>query len=83
MIFSSITFLYFFFPVVGLCYHLTPARFKNVLLLVASLLFYILGSPKGLPYLLIVLLTGYFGGLMIQILAKKDNQHAVQYSLLR
>lgn len=71
MIFSSITFLYFFFPVVGLCYHLTPARFKNVLLLVASLLFYILGSPKGLPYLLIVLLTGYFGGLMIQILAKK------------
>ena len=82
MIFSSITFLYFFFPVVGLCYHLTPARFKNVLLLVASLLFYILGSPKGLPYLLIVLLTGYFGGLMIQILAKKKKLRRILFVFL-
>ncbi len=71
MTFSGITFLYFFFPVVGLCYHLTPSRFKNVLLLFASLVFYILGSPTGLPYLIIVLLIGYFGGLLLTSITEK------------
>lgn len=37
----------------------------------SSLLFYILGSPAGLPYLLIVMLTGYFGGLLINVLTEK------------
>ncbi|MDE6743942.1 MAG: MBOAT family protein [Lachnospiraceae bacterium] len=36
-----------------------------------SLLFYILGSPAGLPYLLVVLLTGYFGGLLLNALNEK------------
>lgn len=71
MIFSSITFLYFFLPIVSLCYHMIPTRFKNVWLLTGSLLFYILGSPAGLPYLLIVLLTGYFGGLLLNALTEK------------
>ncbi len=71
MIFSSITFLYFFLPIVSLCYHIIPKRFKNVWLLMGSLLFYILGSPAGLPYLLIVMLTGYFGGLLINALTEK------------
>lgn len=71
MIFSSITFLYFFLPIISLCYHIIPTRFKNVWLLMGSLLFYILGSPAGLPYLLIVLLTGYFGGLLLNALTEK------------
>lgn len=71
MIFSSITFLYFFLPIVSLCYHIVPTRFKNAWLLTGSLLFYILGSPAGLPYLLIVLLTGYFGGLLLDALTEK------------
>lgn len=71
MIFSSITFLYFFLPIVSLCYHIIPTRFKNAWLLTGSLLFYILGSPAGLPYLLIVLLTGYFGGLLLDALTEK------------
>lgn len=36
-----------------------------------SLLFYILGSPTGLPYLLTVLFTGYFGGLLLNALSEK------------
>lgn len=71
MIFSSITFLYFFLPIISLCYHIVPTRFKNVWLLISSLLFYILGSPAGLPYLLIVLLTGYFSGLLLNALTEK------------
>lgn len=71
MIFSSITFLYFFLPIISLCYHIIPTRFKNAWLLMGSLLFYILGSPAGLPYLLVVLLTGYFGGLLLNALNEK------------
>lgn len=38
-----------------------------------SLLFYILGSPSGLPYLLIVMFTGYLGGLILNILSGKKQ----------
>lgn len=72
MIFSSITFLYIFFPIVGIIYHIIPMRFRNVWLLLGSLLFYILGSPAGFPYLLIVLFTGYFGGLILNALQGKQ-----------
>lgn len=38
-----------------------------------SLLFYILGSPSGLPYLLIVMFTGYLGGLILNALSRKKQ----------
>lgn len=38
-----------------------------------SLLFYILGSPAGLPYLLIVMFTGYLGGLVLNALSGKKR----------
>lgn len=38
-----------------------------------SLLFYILGSPAGLPYLLIVMFTGYLGGLILNALSGKKQ----------
>lgn len=77
MSFSSISFLYFFLPLVGILYHVIPAFgkhrlfCKNLFLLLASLVFYILGSPIGLPYLFIVLFTGYAGGLLFEYLSDK------------
>jgi alginate O-acetyltransferase complex protein AlgI len=44
MVFSSVTFLFFFLPAVLLVYYVTPRRFRNTLLLVASLLFYTWGA---------------------------------------
>lgn len=73
MIFSSITFLYFFVPIVFLGHYVIPMRFKNAWLLVGSLLFYILGSPAGLPYLLTVLFISYFGGLLLHALSGKKQ----------
>ena len=40
MLFSSIPFLYYFLPLVLAVYFLTPARFRNEVLLLASLIFY-------------------------------------------
>lgn len=44
MVFSSVTFLFFFLPPVLLVYHLAPRRLRNATLLVASLLFYTWGA---------------------------------------
>ena len=44
MEFSSLVFLFRFMPVVFL-YYLLPDRFKNPLLLIASVVFYAFGEP--------------------------------------
>ncbi len=46
MVFSSAPFIFIFLPVVFLAYSLTPGmRGKNVMLTIASLLFYAYGEP--------------------------------------
>ncbi len=44
MVFSSVTFLFFFLPIVLIAYHLTPRPFRNTVLLLASLVFYAWGA---------------------------------------
>src|SRR5215471_9000583 len=46
MVFSSIYFLIYFFPLFLLVYHLTPKQFKNIVLLLASIIFYSWGGPR-------------------------------------
>ena len=45
MLFSSIVFLFTFLPAVMILYYLLPVRFRNVILLLASLVFYAWGEP--------------------------------------
>ncbi len=44
MVFSSVTFLFFFLPAVLVAYYLTPRPLRNTVLLLASLLFYAWGA---------------------------------------
>lgn len=44
MLFSSIVFLFSFLPAVMILYYLLPVRFRNVILLLASLVFYAWGN---------------------------------------
>lgn len=44
MLFSSIVFLFTFLPAVMILYYLLPVRFRNVILLLASLVFYAWGG---------------------------------------
>ena len=46
MLFSSITFIYYFLPILLLIYFIVPSKYKNLVLLIFSLLFYFLGEPK-------------------------------------
>lgn len=64
MLFSSIPFLYYFLPLVLAVYFLTPARFRNAVLLLASLIFYAWGEPKYVFLMLASILSGYGFGLL-------------------
>ena len=64
MLFSSIPFLYYFLPLVLAVYFLTPARFRNAVLLLASLIFYAWGEPKYVLLMLAPILSGYGFGLL-------------------
>ena len=66
MLFSSITFLYLFLPLVLAVYLLAPRRAKNAVLLAASLLFYFWGEPKQLPLLVLSALAGWGFGFLLQ-----------------
>ncbi len=66
MLFSSITFLYYFLPLVLLLYFLVPKSFKNTILLIFSLLFYGWGEPKYVFLMMITIVVNYFLGLGIE-----------------
>ena len=65
MLFSSITFLYYFLPIVLAVYFLVPRRGKNLVLLLASLVFYWWGEPRYVFLMLFTIAFAYVCGLLI------------------
>ena len=59
LLFSSITFLYYFLPAVLVIYYLAPAKVKNLILFLASFVFYLWGEPKYSVLLLFSVAVGY------------------------
>ncbi len=65
MVFSSAIFLFIFLPVVFVLDRVLPGiRTKNLLLLIASLIFYSFGQPVYLPLLLLSVVLNYVCGLL-------------------
>lgn len=65
MLFSSISFLYYFLPAVLVLYFVLPRRWKNAVLLLASLIFYAWGEPRFAIVMVSTALTGYLAGLLL------------------
>ncbi|WP_044974953.1 MBOAT family O-acyltransferase [Ruminococcus sp. HUN007] len=63
MVFSSITFLYFFLPAVLILYVLVPKKYKNIILLAAGLLFYSWGEPAYFWVMIVSSLVDYAAGI--------------------
>ncbi len=66
MLFSSITFLYYFLPCVFLLYFITPARLKNTVLFLVSIVFYAWGEPKYALIMLASIASSYVFALLIE-----------------
>lgn len=62
MLFSSITFIYYFLPILLLVYFMVPKKYKNLVLLIFSLIFYFLGEPKYIVVLILSCLLNYYFG---------------------
>ena len=54
MVFSSVLFLFYYFPVVLLVHYLSPVKWRNAVLLVFNLIFYGWGEPI---YILLMVFT--------------------------
>lgn len=65
MLFSSVTFLFIFLPIVVGIYYLLPSKVHNAFLLITSIIFYAWGEPRYLPIIFIIILINYFGALLI------------------
>jgi alginate O-acetyltransferase complex protein AlgI len=71
MVFSSILFLLFFFPVFLICYYLTPARFKNSIILLFSIFFYAWGAPE---FIFVILGTTFLDFYFVRLMCNSDTQ---------
>ncbi len=73
MVFSSLTFLFYFLPIVLIIYYIVPKKAKNIVLLISSLLFYFYGEPKfGILMIISILLT-YVHGLLMDKYPKRKK----------
>ncbi len=66
MVFSSILFTFVFLPFVLLFYFIAKEKYRNLILLIASLIFYACGDPKALILMLCSIVINYLAGIMIQ-----------------
>ena len=67
MVFSSLLFLTLFLPLTMILYYILPKRFKNIQLLIASLVFYAWGEPM---HIILMLITTVYTWLLSLLLEK-------------
>jgi alginate O-acetyltransferase complex protein AlgI len=80
MVFSTITFLFYFLPIVLVIYYIVPKKWKNTILLIASLLFYFYGEPKYIVLMILSIIMTYIFGILIE--KNKNTQKAKMYLII-
>ena len=82
MLFSSVTFLYAFLPIVLALYFAVPKKLKNAVLLVASLFFYFYGERTYIAIMLISSITDWIWSLLIEHFRAKGNEKITKWFLV-
>lgn len=65
MLFSSLTFIFVFLPIVCFLYWAVKPQLRNIVLLLASIFFYAWGEPKYVLVMLATILVNYLGALVV------------------
>ena len=81
MIFSSIPFLFFFFPLFILLYFTLPFKYKNYILLLFSLIFYAWGEPIYILLMIFSSIVDFINGKNIEKY-KDDNKKKKIYLII-
>ena len=77
MVFSTIIFLFRFLPITLALYYLAPAKLKNTVLFVCSLVFYCWGEVRFFPVMLALILINYLCGLGLEAFDAKPGVRKV------
>lgn len=80
MVFSSLIFLFAFLPITLILYFLVPSKYKNLLLLILSLVFYAWDEPIYVILMILSMTFNYFMG--IDIALKNRDAAAKKRSLI-
>ena len=72
MVFSSITFLFYFLPIVLIGYQIIPKKFQNLFLFISSLFFYAWGEPIYVLLMIFSTISDFCHGKLIYKF--KDNK---------
>lgn len=80
MLFSSVIFLFTFLPIVLILYYIVPRAFKNLVILIGSLIFYAWGEPVYIFLMIFSILLNYICGL--DIARNLDNKKNATRSLI-
>ena len=78
MSFSSLTFLFLFFPIAMIIYTFTPKKAKNGVLLALSLFFYSWGEPEYLILMILSILVTWYGVRLMDS-SRADEEQAKFY----
>ena len=81
MVFSSLEFMFLYFPVVLLLYFVTPLKWRNVTLFLTSLIFYGWGEPAYVFLMLFTITVDYFLGFMVGKYRETNRRRAKGYMI--
>ena len=79
MIFSSLSFIFFFLPLLLIIYFISKEKYRNYILLLFSLLFYSWGEPKYILLMILSIIINYYSALKID---KKINKRSKKLLLI-
>ena len=78
MVFSSLLFLFCFFPIVLIVYFLCPRRGRNLVLFLSSLIFYAWGEPVYVLLMLFSIGINYVSGREIEAFRSENTEQSEQ-----
>ncbi len=81
MVFSSLLFLFRFLPIVLLGYFILPKKFRNLFLLIFSLVFYAWGEPTFVLLMMASIGINYVGGIAVDLYKKHDSLKCAKIAL--
>ena len=82
MVFSSLLFLFRYLPIVLLIYFLAPKQVRNLILFLASLVFYAWGEPKYVVLMIFSTVVDYTHGWLVDSSLKKGNRKRARYFVI-
>ncbi|MBP2242347.1 alginate O-acetyltransferase complex protein AlgI [Cytobacillus eiseniae] len=82
MVFSSSLFLFLFLPIVLLIYYLLKLEYRNIFLLVVSLLFYAWGEPKFVIVIIASIIINYVFGIIVHLCSENKVSCLIRRTIL-